>query len=92
MHKLGLGDTKFNSMSPGPSSYGREGSLEYPNIRAVGEQHCCEAEVIEIEEGKAFREVDVERGDIDDKKQWTYLGALTCAHLDGGEDPWRSLK
>ena len=67
MHKLGLGNTKFNSTGPSPTWYGPEGSPEYHNACAIAERCRCEAEVVDIQEGNAFWEVDMERGDIDYK-------------------------
>ena len=88
MHELGLGDPKLNPMGLSTCFYGSEDSLKYPDVRAVGERRGCEAEVVDVGEGNASREVDVEGGDIDNKQQREYRRALRSAHMDWGKDPW----
>ena len=92
MHEFGFWDTKFDVSGPGLGSDGPEGLLKNSDVCAVRERRCRKAEVINIREGNPLREVNVWRGDIDNKKERRDGRALWGAHLDWGEDSRRPLE
>ena len=64
MHKFSFWDPKVNL--PGPSSHPDDpkSPLKYLYVCSVGAGRHREAEVVHVEKGNAFGEVDVEGGNV----------------------------